>query len=93
MKLLIMSLGSTAYYFTLLQSKYSPQHPVGYYNELQKYTFDAISVFGSNHFCEQVFQNVNYIKTKLRDQLSVESLGSCLKVKVTFYNPKTENLQ
>ncbi|OCU00129.1 hypothetical protein XELAEV_18005914mg [Xenopus laevis] len=46
-----------------------------------------LSIFGSTYLCEQVFSNMNFIKSKYRSRLTDESLQSCMKIKVTSYSP------
>ncbi|KAM3841446.1 general transcription factor II-I repeat domain-containing protein 2-like [Vipera latastei] len=65
--------------------------PVTYTN-MKKYAFGVLSIFGSTYICEQVFSNVNYIKNKYRSRLAVNSLQSCVKMKVTSYSPDVQTL-
>lgn len=62
------------------------------YMNMKKYAFGVMSIFGSTYLCEQVFSNMNYIKSKYRSRLTDESLQSCVKIKVTFYSPDIETL-
>ncbi|XP_074854305.1 general transcription factor II-I repeat domain-containing protein 2A-like isoform X2 [Carettochelys insculpta] len=62
------------------------------YSNMKRYAFSILSIFGSTHLCEQVFSNMNFIKSKLRRQLNDESLQSCLKLKMTAYSPDFERL-
>ena len=62
------------------------------YGNMKKYAFAVLSMFGSTYFCEQIFSNMNYIKSKYRTRLTDESLQSCVKIKVTNYMPDVEKL-
>ncbi|KAK7909442.1 hypothetical protein WMY93_014126 [Mugilogobius chulae] len=61
------------------------------YENMKKYAFGVLSIFGSTYICEQLFSNVNYIKSKYRSRLTDESLQSCVKIKVTSYSPTSLN--
>lgn len=50
------------------------------YRNMKKYAFGVLSIFGSTYLCEQIFSNMNYIKSKYRTRLTDES---CVKIKVT----------
>uniref|UniRef100_A0A8C1I0R4 HAT C-terminal dimerisation domain-containing protein n=1 Tax=Cyprinus carpio carpio TaxID=630221 RepID=A0A8C1I0R4_CYPCA len=62
------------------------------YSNMKKYAFGVLSIFGSTYLCEQIFSNMNYIKSKYRTRLTDESLQSCVKIKVTSYMPDVEKL-
>lgn len=62
------------------------------YGNMKKYAFAVLSMFGSTYLCEQIFSNMNYIKSKYRTRLTDESLQSCVKIKVTNYMPDVEKL-
>lgn len=62
------------------------------YRNMKKYAFGVLSIFGSTYLCEQIFSNMNYIKSKYRTRLTDESLQSCVKIKVTSYMPDVEKL-
>ena len=62
------------------------------YRNMKKYAFGVLSIFGSTYLCEQIFSNMNYIKSKYRTHLTDESLQSCVKIKVTSYMPDVEKL-
>lgn len=62
------------------------------YIQLKTYAFGLLSIFGSTYFCEQIFSNMNFIKSKLRSQLNNVTLSSCLKIKITAYSPNIEKL-
>lgn len=62
------------------------------YRNMKTYAFGVLSIFGSTYLCEQIFSNMNYIKSKYRTRLTDESLQSCVKIKVTSYMPDVENL-
>ncbi|XP_023283321.1 ephrin type-B receptor 2-like [Seriola lalandi dorsalis] len=62
------------------------------YRNMKTYEFGVLSIFGSTYLCEQIFSNMNYIKSKYRPRLTDESLQSCVKIKVTSYVPDVEKL-
>ena len=62
------------------------------YQCMKKYAFGVLSIFGSTYMCEQIFSNMNYIKSKYRTRLTDESLNSCVKIKVSSYVPDVEKL-
>lgn len=62
------------------------------YRNMKTYAFGVLSIFGSTYLCEQIFSNMNYIKSKYRTRLTDESLQSCVKIKVTSYMPDVEKL-
>ncbi|KAK7918764.1 hypothetical protein WMY93_010048 [Mugilogobius chulae] len=62
------------------------------YENMKKYAFGVLSIFGSTYICEQLFSNVNYIKSKYRSRQTDESLQSCVKIKVTSYSPNITEL-
>lgn len=62
------------------------------YRNMETYAFGVLSIFGSTYLCEQIFSNMNYIKSKYRTRLTDESLQSCVKIKVTSYMPDVEKL-
>lgn len=62
------------------------------YRNMKTYAFGVLSIFGSTYLCEQIFSNMNYIKSKYRTRLTDESLQSCVKIKVTSYMPDVEEL-
>jgi hypothetical protein len=62
------------------------------YHNIKKYAFGVLSIFGSTYLCEQIFSNMNYVKSKYRSRLTDVSLQSCVKMKVTSYSPDIEKL-
>ena len=62
------------------------------YGCMKKYAFGVLSIFGSTYTCEQIFSNMNYIKSKYGTRLTDESLQSCVKIKVSSYVPDVEKL-
>ena len=62
------------------------------YDNMKKYAFGILSIFGSTYVCEQLFSNMNYIKNRYRTRLTDNSLQSCVKVKVSFYSPNVQKL-
>ena len=62
------------------------------YRNMKTYALGVLSIFGSTYLCEQIFSNMNYIKSKYRTRLTDESLQSCVKIKVTSYMPDVEKL-
>ena len=62
------------------------------YDNMKKYAFGILSIFGSTYVCEQLFSNINYIKNKCRTRLTDDSLQSCVKVKLSSYNPNMQML-
>ncbi|KAJ4939175.1 hypothetical protein JOQ06_028635 [Pogonophryne albipinna] len=59
---------------------------------MKKYALGVLSIFGSTYVCEQVFSNMNFIKSKHRACLTDDSLRSCVKMKVTAYSPDVQTL-
>ena len=62
------------------------------YDNMKKYAFGILSIFGSTYVCEQLFSNMNYIKNRYRSRLTDDSLQSCVKVKVSSYSPNVQML-
>ncbi|XP_067094207.1 general transcription factor II-I repeat domain-containing protein 2B-like [Osmerus mordax] len=62
------------------------------YVNMKKYALGVLSIFGSTYVCEQVFSNMNFIKSKHRARLTDDSLRSCVKMKVTAYSPDVQTL-
>ncbi|XP_076033002.1 general transcription factor II-I repeat domain-containing protein 2A-like [Oratosquilla oratoria] len=62
------------------------------YRNMKTYAFGVLSIFGSTYLCEQIFSNMNHIKSKYCTRLTDESLQSCVKIKVTSYMPDVEKL-
>lgn len=62
------------------------------YVKMKKYAFGVLSIFGSTYLCEQVFSNMNYIKSRHCSCLTGDSLQSCMKLKDTAYSPDEEKL-
>lgn len=62
------------------------------YEQLKAFAFGILTIFGSTYSCEQTFSNMNFIKSKLRSQLTEVSLETCLKLKTTTYSPDIEKL-
>uniref|UniRef100_A0A8C9ZDY1 SPIN-DOC-like zinc-finger domain-containing protein n=1 Tax=Sander lucioperca TaxID=283035 RepID=A0A8C9ZDY1_SANLU len=62
------------------------------YVNMKKYALGVLSIFGSTYVCEQVFSNMNFIKSKHRTRLTDDSLRSCVKMKVTAYSPDVQTL-
>ena len=59
---------------------------------LLPYAFGVLSIFGSTYLCEQIFSNMNYVKSKYRSRLTDVTLQSCVKMKVTSYSPDIDKL-
>lgn len=62
------------------------------YRNMKKYAFGVLSIFGSTYLCEQIFSNMNYIKSKYCTRLTDESLQSCVKITITSYMPDVDKL-
>ena len=62
------------------------------YQNIKNYAFGVLSIFGSTYLCEQIFSNMNYVKSKYRSRLTDVSLQSCVKMKVTSYSPDIDKL-
>lgn len=62
------------------------------YVNMKKYALGVLSIFGSTYVCEQLFSNMNFIKSKHRTRLTDDSLRSCVKMKVTAYSPDVQTL-
>ncbi|GBN73013.1 hypothetical protein AVEN_72948-1 [Araneus ventricosus] len=57
------------------------------YNEVKKWAYGVLTMFGSTYSFEQAFSCKNVIKSKVRSQLTNKNLESCLKLKITSYKP------
>jgi len=62
------------------------------YQNIKKYAFGVLSIFGSTYLCEQIFSNMNYVKSKYHSCLTDVSLQSYVKMKVTSYSPDIDKL-
>ena len=64
----------------------------GIYGIMKNYALGVLSIFRTTYVCEQVFCNMNFIKSKHRARLRDDSLQSCVKMKVTAYSPDVQTL-
>ena len=62
------------------------------YGNMKNYALGVLSIFGSTYVCEQVFSNMNFIKSNHRARLRGDSLQSCVKMKVTAYSLDVQTL-
>lgn len=62
------------------------------YCEMRRLAFGVLTIFGSTYSCEQLFSNMNIIKSKLRNRLTDENLNAALKLKTSSYLPDINSL-